>query len=261
MQIDWLTVGAQIANFLVLVWLLNRFLYGPVTRAMQAREDGIEARLDEARQTREAAEAEADRLREKHREFDARREDMLNEARGEVEALREELEQHLQEKSEARQRAQKQEIAAGRDDFVRELSQRAGRHIQQTTRAVLEEFAGADLGQQLAERFVEKLGALDDATLERLRRAVETRSPKAVVESSVPLPSPTRGNITKALHRMISKEVEVTYRERDDMVFGLRLTIAEQLVEWSASAWLDRLDDAFSDTLEAMTGPAVEREA
>ena len=258
MQIDWLTVAAQIANFLVLVWLLNRFLYGPVTRAVQAREDGIQARLDEARQTREAAEAEADRLGEKHRAFDAQREEMLNEARDEVEALREELEQDLQEKSEARQRAWQQEIAAARDGFVQDLSQRAGRHIQQTTRAALKEFADADLGPQLAERFVEKLDDLDDDTLERLCRAAETRGPKAIVESSVPLHEPARGNITKALHRLISKELEVTYRERDDMVFGLRLTIAEQLVEWSADAWLDRLDDAFSDTLEAMTDPAAE---
>ncbi|MDQ2088940.1 F0F1 ATP synthase subunit B family protein [Marimonas arenosa] len=261
MQIDWLTVAAQIANFLVLVWLLNRFLYGPVTRAMQAREEGIEARLDEARQTREAAEAEADRLREKHREFDTRREDMLNEVRGEVEALREELEHDLQEKSKAHQHAWKQEVAAGRDDFVRELSQRAGQHIQQTTRAVLNEFTGADLGPQLADRFVEKLENLDDEALKRLRRLAETRSTEALIESSVPLHGPTRGNVTRALHNLISKEIEVTYREREDMVFGVRLTIAEQLVEWSAAVWLDRLDDAFIDTLEAMTGPAVEGEA
>ena len=37
MQIDWITVAAQIVNFLVLVWILQRLLYRPVTRAMARR--------------------------------------------------------------------------------------------------------------------------------------------------------------------------------------------------------------------------------
>ena len=44
MQIDWITVAAQIVNFLILVWLLQHFLYGPITRAMQRREQRIAER-------------------------------------------------------------------------------------------------------------------------------------------------------------------------------------------------------------------------
>jgi len=31
MLIDWFTVGAQIVNFLILVWLLQHFLYKPIS--------------------------------------------------------------------------------------------------------------------------------------------------------------------------------------------------------------------------------------
>ena len=48
MHIDWLTVVAQIVNFLVLVYLLKRFLYGPILQAMDDRQAGIAARLQEA---------------------------------------------------------------------------------------------------------------------------------------------------------------------------------------------------------------------
>ena len=30
MLIDWFTVGAQVLNFIILVWLMKRFLYQPV---------------------------------------------------------------------------------------------------------------------------------------------------------------------------------------------------------------------------------------
>ena len=41
MLIDWFTVIAQMLNFLILVWLLKRFLYQPILDAIDAREKGI----------------------------------------------------------------------------------------------------------------------------------------------------------------------------------------------------------------------------
>jgi len=38
MLIDWFTVGAQALNFLILVWLLKRFLYKPILDAIDARD-------------------------------------------------------------------------------------------------------------------------------------------------------------------------------------------------------------------------------
>ena len=47
MEINWTTFTAQIINFLVLAWLLKRFLYGPIVRAMDKREQKLAERLDE----------------------------------------------------------------------------------------------------------------------------------------------------------------------------------------------------------------------
>lgn len=55
MLIDWFTVAAQAVNFLVLVWLLKRFLYKPILGAMDAREQRIASQLRQA----EAEKAEA----------------------------------------------------------------------------------------------------------------------------------------------------------------------------------------------------------
>ena len=58
MLIDWFTVLAQIINFLVLVYLLKRFLYGRIIRAMDERERKIALRLEEAQGRKEEAEQE-----------------------------------------------------------------------------------------------------------------------------------------------------------------------------------------------------------
>ena len=48
MLIDWFTVGAQTINFLILVWLMKRFLYKPILHAIDAREERIAKELADA---------------------------------------------------------------------------------------------------------------------------------------------------------------------------------------------------------------------
>ena len=48
MLIDWFTVGAQTLNFLILVWLMKRFLYKPILNAIDAREKRIATQLSDA---------------------------------------------------------------------------------------------------------------------------------------------------------------------------------------------------------------------
>lgn len=64
MQIDWLTVAAQIVNFLSFSSGCCSGFYRPITQAMARREERIQTRLSEAKVAREEVEAETGRLRE-----------------------------------------------------------------------------------------------------------------------------------------------------------------------------------------------------
>lgn len=80
MSIDWVTVAAQLANFLLLVWLLRRFLYRPILDGIDAREAEIARRLAAAEQARsDARAAEAQHLREYQRNL-ADRDTMIAQA-------------------------------------------------------------------------------------------------------------------------------------------------------------------------------------
>ena len=48
MQISWFTIIAQIVNFIVLVWLLKRFLYKPILKAIDEREKKIATQIKDA---------------------------------------------------------------------------------------------------------------------------------------------------------------------------------------------------------------------
>ena len=57
MGLDWSTIVLEIVNFLVLVWLLKRFLYRPVLATLAERRSRIEGLLAEAKETEERASA------------------------------------------------------------------------------------------------------------------------------------------------------------------------------------------------------------
>ena len=59
MQIDATTFVLQLVNFVVLVWILHRFLYRPVLAAIDKRRAAIDKSMDDAKAVR----AEAERLR------------------------------------------------------------------------------------------------------------------------------------------------------------------------------------------------------
>lgn len=60
MEFDWTTFILEIINFLILVWILKRFLYQPVLDVIDRRRAGIEKTLADAQHI----EAEANRVRQ-----------------------------------------------------------------------------------------------------------------------------------------------------------------------------------------------------
>src|SRR6185503_2040773 len=91
MLIDWFTVSAQVVNFLILVWLLKRFLYKPILNAIDAREKRIAAELADADTKKADAKKERDEFLHKNEEFDQQRAALLNKATADANTERQRL--------------------------------------------------------------------------------------------------------------------------------------------------------------------------
>ena len=70
MLIDWFTICAQAINFLILVWLMKRFLYKPILHAIDARENLIATELADAAAKKTEAQKDRDEFQHKNEEFD-----------------------------------------------------------------------------------------------------------------------------------------------------------------------------------------------
>lgn len=140
-----LTLVLQVVNFLILVVLLHRFLYKPLTQFLATRADGIKRSLEEAKAARDTA-AKA------QQEYEAR----IAATRREAAAMREEA---VREVEEERQRL----LKASRDEATRLLTEAKTQIEQEVKRAKAElrkEVVGLSLG--IAERLIARSLTADD---------------------------------------------------------------------------------------------------
>jgi len=140
-----MTLLVQMVNFLILIVLLQRFLYKPLTQFLATRADGIKRSLEEAKAAREAA-ANA------QQEYEAR----IAATRREAAALRESA---VREVEEERQRL----LKVSRDEAARLLTEAKAQIEQEVKRAKAElraEVVGLSLG--VAERLIGRSLTTDD---------------------------------------------------------------------------------------------------
>src|SRR6202167_2371189 len=91
MLVNWFTVAAQAINFLILVWLLKRFLYKPILNAIDEREKGIATQLAAAQATKAEAQHEHDDFQQKNETFDRERAALMKKAADEAQTERQRL--------------------------------------------------------------------------------------------------------------------------------------------------------------------------
>jgi len=242
MQIDWLTVGAQIVNFLILVWLLQRFLYGPITRAMDRREQRIRDRLEEAEQQKSEAEAEARAYRDKQEDLERRRDHILTDARDNAEEERKSLEREAREEINTRKREWLRQLETERETFLRELRLRSTEAFYALARRALGDMASADLQEQIALSFTQQLEDLDESALDDIARSLRESGASVTIRSRFELPATAKRQITKTLHERLNDDAEVDYEARDDISCGIELKAGSRTVSWNFGSYLDGLE-------------------
>ena len=145
MSIDWITVIAQIGNFLLLVWLLKRFLYRPILNGIDAREAEITRSMAEAGKAQEKAlAAEAD-FRQQREQLLISQDAAIEKALQLTQKQRDTLMAEARARLEQEQKDWQQYLSQERQRFTAQL-QRAGEEtLLELTRKALRELADETL--------------------------------------------------------------------------------------------------------------------
>ncbi len=261
MLFDWFTVAAQVVNFLILVWLMKRFLYKPILHAIDAREQLIAKKLAEAATQRTEAENERETLRQKNMAFDEQRDELLHRATDEAKAERRRLLDEARQAADAlraqRQDALKREQQSLNDEIIRQT----GEEVFAIARKTLADLAGATLEERMSEVFGRRLRELDTEAKESLATAMKTSSGPALVRSAFALSAEQRAAINNAIDETFATEIDVRFETAPDVISGIELTVGGRKIAWSIADYLVSLQESIGELLKESSGAQVNPEA
>ena len=257
MLIDWFTVGAQTLNFIILVWLMKRFLYQPILHAIDAREKRIATELANAEAKQTEAQKERDEFQHKNEAFDQQRAALLRQATDEAQAERQRL------FDEARQAADA--LGVNRQETLRNdahnLNQAIGLRTQQEVfaiaRKVLTDLAATSLEERMGEVFSRRLQEMEGETKADLAEALNTNSDPALVRSAFDLPVEQRAAIQNALNETFSAEIRVRFKTEPELISGIEFSTNGLKVAWSIADYLASLEQGVAELLQEKDRPAA----
>jgi F-type H+-transporting ATPase subunit b len=223
MLIDWFTVGAQVVNFLILVWLLKRFLYKPILHAIDARES-VSPRNLRTPTRKNRGRKGARRVPEKNDEFDEQREELLSKAKGEARAERQRLLEESRLAADALRAKQEDALKREQQSLNDEITRRTLEEVFAIARKTLTDLAGTSLEERMSEVFTRRLRELNDEAKESLAKALKTSSDPVLVRSAFELPSEQRAAIQRALNETFSAETQIRFETAPDVISGIELT-------------------------------------
>ena len=157
MLIDWFTVGAQAVNFLILVWLMKRFLYKPILNAIAEREKKIATELANADKKKADAQKEEADFKHKNEVFDQERAALLTKATNEAEDERHRLLDEARKAAAALSLKLEQTARTEEQTFHQALRRRAEQEVFAIARKALADLATASLEERMGEVFTRRL--------------------------------------------------------------------------------------------------------
>lgn len=243
MLIDWFTVAAQIVNFLILVLLLKRFLYGPIVQAMQEREQRVRSRLQQAAESRQIAQQEGDRYRRQQQELAAQREALLATARREAEASRRILLREAKAEVDAARSQWELGLQRDRQTLARQVSQHAGRQLIEVARRTLQDLADVDLEHHITDTFIGKLERLPDPEQSALRTTLAADpQPQIVIQSAFALPDGQRDRLIVSIRQLWGERPAIQFEQSPDPIAGIELTTSGYHIAWTVAGYLEDLE-------------------
>lgn len=260
MEINWFTVGAQLLNFLLLVWLLKRFLYGPILAAIATREQLIKTQLTEAAAQKADATTEHEEFRQKNADFDARRQELLATATAEAHTERQHLLKQARHAADALRAKQAQAQQQLQERLPHDLARQTRQAVLALTRKALTDLASADLETQAVAVFIGRVKQLAGNEKREFITAFQAAGAPLQVRSAFELSTGQRADLSAALAPLTGAGAAYEFAIAPELLSGISLSAHGHKLAWSVPDYLTELESSLRVARPAVAEVGVAEE-
>ncbi len=240
MGTSYWTIALQAVNFLVLVWLLQRFLYRPVLAVIERRRAISERALAEAARAKDAAENTRRSLDSERGHLVEERDTLLEKAGAEAAREREALLEKARSEAQALEEQTRQQMERERAEFNETVIAEAAKLAIEIARRLLSSAQPTNLVEPFVARAAATLAAMPEG--ERARMLLPDESLTLV--SARLLDEDQRSNATMRISHALGRPVPISFGEEPALVAGIELRFPRAVLRHN---WRDDLAAALKD--------------
>ncbi len=231
MEFNWTTFLLETVNFLVLVWILERFFYAPVKRIIAERRGAIEKKIEDAEKTRTDADElrlkYENRLKDWEQEKARQREDfqkvMDEEKNRQMKLLKDSLGKE-KERVEAREQKRLSEI-------LEKNEREAVRQSLKFLSRILEALACPEIELKMIEFTLRAISDKDSKEAGLIRSGFAGTGTEVAVKSAFVLNEDWRNRLAQALKAALGREVKVLFATAPELLAGLEVTCGSVVLQ------------------------------
>ncbi len=238
LEIRLSTLLLQIANFLILAYILTRFLFKPLKKMLDERANRVTRAVEEAEKaTRETQELRLE-YEKKHENIDAEIAALKNEARIVIDQTRQQMLQEAYQEIEAMRTRAREEIEQQRTDALLLHRSKIGELVATLTQRMMKGVLNPQLHQAYLDTFMDQLRAV------QLEGRISTNNGEPIsaeLIAATPLAQENKKRIVTTLETMVSEPIDLACRVDDGLIAGAMVRFGDMLIDGSLQGQLQQL--------------------
>jgi F-type H+-transporting ATPase subunit b len=259
MQINWFTVIAQFINFLVLVWLMKKYLYKPILNAIDEREKKIGDELKDAKSKMAEAKKEQSEFQKKNDAFDRQKKKMMDKATSDAADEGKKLLDTAINEAEIAKQKMEDASKEMQENLKGQLAEKTQQQVFSITKKALSELASTNLEAQTIAVFNAKLKSLDGKEKKQFIDAFHTNSNSLSVISAFEISEKEQKILKAAIKDLIGESGDYEFKTDKKIISGIELTTKGYKLSWSFSAYIDSLEKSIQSTTMKDTHQTVNK--
>lgn len=240
MNIDFFTFCAQILNLLILLFLLRKFLYLPVSKVLEERRNLFENKYKEAENSRKKAAQLEEKILQEYAEMESAKQDILAKSYSETHELIQKLNDEAKNEYEKTRKVWKNKLKSEQDTFEIAMQNLMVQHFVKFSENALSQMADKNLNELFIDKLKQKISSMNEKQKSEFKNDLLLQNRLDVVTA-------------KKLEREIEKEfsdflrneflfsdnVKIKFFVDEKLICGVVLKAKEQMIEWNLLSYMN----------------------
>ena len=247
MQIDWFEIVAQIINFFIILFILQKLLYKPVINMMETRQERIQKDQIEAEEKMNKAEELISEYDTKIAGVEDEKREILDDARDQAQERKQELLETYKEEAENKRQVYLDEIEDEKELFIKNLRKKLGQNAVKIASHILSNISSKELEDEIFNTFLENIRNLKD-NIEEPGLLDEEKDIE--LYSAEELSQDKKEKIKEVLGEQVENLDHLEFEVDEDLILGYQLSLETYTVHTDIKNYLDSIEEEIIEEIE-----------